>query len=161
MSQQPTTTLELHPKWKQAVKDFVDEGFAHGDVISDEWLCNALGLPAPDPKRVRTEQDFYDERFAKLRGWTKMKEALLEDHLMDFERVPKTGYRIVKPAEQTRFAQERFVREVSKATERCGLRLHYVDRTQLNAAQRKENADALAKLGAFNRMARKRLPAPF
>ena len=43
-------TMMLFPQWKQAVQNFIDEGFKPGDVVTKEWLYENFGLEIPTPE---------------------------------------------------------------------------------------------------------------
>lgn len=158
------TPVEPYPPWKAALARFLDErrkcNFQPGDVISDEWLYSAMGMEMPDDewKMGRATK----ARLAFLKQFDSLRAALLREHQIDLVRDIGEGYHVVPPAEQTKVAYHDGIADVRKALGRLSERLTNVDHAQLTNEQRRENAEALAKLSMLETMRRRarRLPAP-
>jgi len=149
--------VSLFPEWRQAVKDFFDEGFGEGDVVSKSWLEMHFGMePIAGPM---TAEDFQERQFEWLRNMEAFRAELLENHQIFLSVVFGEGYRVVPPGEQTELAQEKFEREAAKAYKRAALTLKNVRQDQLTDAQRKENMDAIAKLSMLRGMQKGALEA--
>ena len=84
---------------------------------------------------------------------------MLRTHLLVEEQIALAtirgyGYRVVPPAEQTRWAETEGIEEVKAAARKMGVRLANVDLTELTDERRKENADALTRLSMLRGMVR-------
>jgi hypothetical protein len=144
--------LKLHPEWKQAIKDFLEAGFKEGDVITHEWLEAHFGMDALSDDEPLMLADYQERQFTWLRNIESFRSELLEVHQIFLSSVHGEGYRIVPPYEQTGLAQEKFERDASKAYRKAANTLKNVRLVELTDAQRKENADAIAKLSMLRGM---------
>jgi hypothetical protein len=81
--------------------------------------------------------------------------ALLSDHQVALSNVKGVGYQIVRPPEQTAWAEDQGDAELKKALRKRRDRLVNVNMTSLTQDERRQNADALARLGALAGMAQR------
>jgi hypothetical protein len=142
--------VTLYPEWRQAVRDFFEDKFKEGDVISKTWLEAHFGMEPIDG--LMSAEDFQKRQFEWLQNVESFRTELLEQHQICLSVVYGEGYRVVPPGEQTTLAQEKFEREAAKAYKRAALTLKNVRQDQLTDAQRKENMDAIAKLSMLRGM---------
>jgi len=147
--------LPLYPAWRQAEVQLLAQGLTYGSLVTDEQLKMLLGIP--EPKTVadvtRIQLLFMSQREA-------LRESLLENHQMMLRRTEGIGYTVVPPEQQTRIALEDRTREVKRALSKLAREVSHVQQEQLTDAQRKENADAIAKVGSLSGMVRKQLNGP-
>lgn len=127
-------------------------GLAYGSIITSEWMDEALGLKPP-----ATIAEYERNQLVRLRQITALRDSLLETRKMMLVSEPGVGWRVVTPEEQTKLAVHVRTKEVKSAFAKMLRELTHVDTAKLTDDQRKENADALAKLGAMRSVFRKRL----
>ena len=111
-------------------------------------------LPATDiPSYQRNE-------LIRLRQFTELRESLLEKHQLMLRALPGIGYTVVPPELQTATALKDRTREVRRAITKLAQELGHTKLDALTEAQRQENVDAQAKVGALASLLRRKLPAP-
>jgi hypothetical protein len=145
-------SLTLYPAWRQALSDLLAAGLTDGQVITDDWLCEAFGLRQPQTIQEAKE---HQGKFNFFAGH--LAEALLRDHSIMIVRLPGVGYSVVPPHEQTKVSMENGAAEILRAYSRTALRVRHVRTDLLDDGQRKENSDAAAKLGVLGALLTKRL----
>ena len=145
----------LFPAWRQAEVDLLAQGTTYGSIVTDEWLEKAFGL-----KPATNIQQFERNKLVMLRQFSALRESLLENHKMMLRPVRGVGYTVVPSHLQTTVAQQDRAKEVKTALRKMAAELSNVNVAALSESQRKENADALAKLGSMSVMFRKALKGP-
>jgi hypothetical protein len=145
-------TPKLYPAWRQAEVDLIAQGVTYGSLISDDWLRAAFGIKEPTTIAEAQRNDL-----VMLRQTECLRESLLETRNMMLRRVQGLGYTVVLPEQQTKLAMQDRTREVKNALRKLAREIAHVDHSKLTDAQRKENTDAQAKLGALRGLVRKRL----
>lgn len=146
------TTVALYPAWKQAVADLLALGLEDGKIIPDEWFNRAFGIePANTIAQHERNRMLFNSQAGDLRR------SLLENHRIDLRRVDGVGYVVVPAEEQTRLALQDRGREVSAALAALKRQVSFVRVEKLTDAQRKENTDALARIGNLQSLAQRRL----
>lgn len=148
--------LTLHPRWRQAVLDFLAE-FKYGDLIPHAWLEAHFDLPEVDGMRLTAAQ-FRERQFEWLGSIEAFKAELLRNHKVMLQSVRGKGYRWTRPHEQTAIAVREFEDDVRRAFKTTGQRLRNVRVHELTDDQRRENVDAVAKISALRGTVRKQLP---
>lgn len=143
---------KLYPAWRQVEADLLATGITYGSLITDEWLDEAFGIKPP-----KTIAEYKRAELIRLSQIESLKESLLENHRMLLARVKSVGYTVLPPEQQTRHVMDNRMREVRAAFGKLNRELTFVDVAALNDAQRKENSDALAKLGMLRSFVRKRI----
>lgn len=147
--------LKLFPAWRQAELDLIAQGVTYGSLITDEWLREAFGVGEP-----KTIADAQRNDLIMLQQTQALRDSLLESRNMMLRRVQGVGFSVVPPDQQTRVAMEDRTREVRNALRKLAREVSHVDRSRLTDDQRKENADAQAKIGALRGMVRRKLTGP-
>jgi hypothetical protein len=145
--------LQQYPAWREAIKAFMDERFAPGDTVSFDWLYEHFLIARPAGTTALADAQKAELQF--LAQYKAFEDALLTEHQIALSNVRGVGYRIVPSAEQTRWAEDSGVTDVKKAIRKLGDRLTNVDLAQLTQDQRRENADALARLAMLSGMVKK------
>lgn len=143
---------KLFPAWRQAERDLLASGVTYGSLITTEWLREAFGLR--EPKGIA---EFQRNELVMLRQTHELSASLLENHRMMLVTVRGVGYTVVPPEKQTAVAMERRTKEIKAALSKLAREVSFVNTEQLTDSQRKENADAQAKLGALRSLVRKQL----
>ena len=156
MSEDTTEPLNLFPRWRQAVQDFLGE-FKYGDVVTHDWLENRFGMPQQKETARMTPAQFRERQFDWLANIEAFKSELLEDHQVLLHSVRGEGYRWVPPHEQTALATKEFERDARRAFRSAGGRLRNVRLAELTDDQRRANTDAAAKISQLRGVARKAL----
>ena len=152
MSQEAPKALKLYPSWKQALADLELAGIEPGQTIEKDWLEDKFGItPANSIADAERNQALFRTSIWQLR------ETLLSKHRLMLRAVSGVGYRVVEPEKQTEQALRDRGEEVSRALGKLHCELTYVRLDGLTDAQRKANADALAKTGTLLSMSRKQL----
>lgn len=148
--------LALFPAWRQAVQDFLST-FKYGDLVSHDWLEAHFGMLTIEDSERLTANAFRARQFAWLANIEAFKHELLTTQQVCLESVRAEGYRWVPPHEQTNFAAKQFERDAGRVFRTAGHRIKNVRLGELTDEQRRENADAAAKLSALSGMSKKAL----
>jgi hypothetical protein len=144
--------LQLSPLWRQAVRDFMAEGFAPGEIVHHEWLEQHFGLDAVDDSAMLTVAEHRKRQFKYLQSVEAFKQELLEAHRVCLLSVMGKGYRITPPSEQTALSMNKFEAEAVRVFRKAALRIKHVRVEELTDDQRRENIDAAAKLSHLRGM---------
>ena len=142
----------LYPAWRQAEADLLAQGVTYGSLITREWLDAAFGIREP-----RTIAEAERAQLVRLSQTQALRDSLLQNHRMMLRPTKGVGFTVVPADQQTRVAMDDRTREVKSALSKLAREISHVDLTKLDDAQRKENTDAQAKLGALRSMFRKAL----
>ena len=143
---------KLYPAWRQAEASLVASGLAYGSIITSEWMDEALGI-----KPALTIPEYQRNELVRLRQLSALRDSLLEGRKMMLVAESGVGYRVVTPEEQTRLSTHTRTKQLRSAMAKMLREVSNVDTARLNDDQRKENVDALAKLGGLRSIFRKRL----
>lgn len=133
----------LFPDYKQAIDDFLSEGFLPGQVISHEWIDDHLRLNSSDPL-------YAWQRFGRI---CQFKATLMEEHKIHLRSIRGIGYEVIAPQEQTKTAVDDAMRTIGMTLGKAAKRLMNVDVAQLDDSGKKENSDAMSRIAALNGMA--------
>lgn len=144
--------IKLFPSWKQAAKELIDAGLEPGKIIAKADLERLFGI---EPAQSITE--FERNKMLWLRNMTELRDSLLRDHCVMLMSVPGIGYRVVEPEQQTATALAVRGRAIALQMGRLHNDLTYVKVDALSNEQRKENTDALARVGVLIGMTNKQL----
>lgn len=136
--------IQQYPAWREAIKAFMQERFAPGDTLTFDWLYKNFLIDRPSP--TSSLADAQKAELAFLSQFKQFEETLLTEHRIALTNVRGVGHRVVPAAEQTQWAESQGLAEIRKAVRKLSDRLTNVDLVQLTASQRKENADALARM---------------
>lgn len=147
-----STEPKLSPAWRQAEKDLLANGLTYGSLIEHEWLDNAFGI-----KPAQTVSQYQRNELIRLRQLQDLQASLLENHKMMLAPVRGVGYSVVPPEKQTALSLDRRGKEVRAALAKMARELSHVNSALLTDDQRKENTDAMAKLGQLRTITRKKL----
>lgn len=150
-------TTTLLPEWREAVRQFLAQGFKEGDIVTHDWLAQHFGLDRADKDKPMTALDYQERQFKWLANIEAFKTELLESHQVFLSSVHGEGYRVVPPREQTDIAQQRFESEARKAFRKAATTMKHVRLAELTDAERKANSDAIGKLSMLRGMVRKSL----
>lgn len=141
--------------WKNALHALEESDFQIGDMIPMDWLHEHFRTK-PREKCV-TPVEYDEERFKFMQEFSRFSSVLLHENQLGLQNIRGEGYRILPPKEQTEFAQEKFNSELERAVGKAHAFLTNVRLDELSDEQRRQNADAQAKLSAFQRRTRKML----
>lgn len=136
-------TVSLDPIWLQAAKDAVLE-FGYGELIPREWL--QVHLDMPDPAGKVSPDEYRDWAWRWLQRVESFKDCMLRDHKRLLVSVRGTGYRIVRPQEQTGVAMERMASEVRRSMARAMSSLVHINEKMLAMEDAQRNSEARQKL---------------
>jgi len=144
--------IKLLPTWRQALAELEQAGIHAGQVIGKRWLEDRFGIREP-----LTIQEAERNRFVFLRSMTALRETLLEKHQYMLRSVPGVGYEIIPPDRQTDVALRDRGEQIRRALQTLAIELTYIRAEELTDEQRRQNTDALAKVGALAGMAGRQL----
>jgi hypothetical protein len=150
----PEADLKLYPAWRQVERDLLASGLPDGSTVPMEYLRASLGLR--DPKTLNGDEALREQAHFNF-AMGELKESLLTNHRISLRLVPAVGYMVTPPEDQTRMAMKDHGAEVMNALLRAEQKVTHVRAEQLTNEQRRENADALAKLSSLRALNRKRL----
>jgi hypothetical protein len=149
---EPPRDFKLYPAWRQVQAELIAGGLSDGSIITDEYLMQAFGLQPPTTiAEAERNRGLFNFQAGQLR------DGLLRDNCIMLQRVPNIGYVVIPPGEQTSVAMRDGSADIMRAFERAAAQVHYVRVDALTEDERKENANAAAKLGALGTILRKRL----
>lgn len=143
---------KLFPAWRQAEVELLANGATYGSLVTTDWLREAFGI-----KEAATVAQYQRNELVMLRQTQALSESLLENHRMMLVPVRGVGYTIVPPEKQTAVAMDRRTKEIKQALMKMAREISFVNVEKLTDAQRKENSDAQAKIGALRGLVRKQL----
>jgi len=141
---EPEQTPKMYPPWRQAVADVVEAGLTPGAVLRKDWLLQQFGIN--EPKTIAEAQQHH---LQWLQAFSNFRDELLQKHQVMLRNVSGVGYEVIAPGNQTQRALQDRGREVALALKRMTAELTHIDAAALTDEQRKENSDALAKVGAL------------
>ena len=135
-------SVSLYPGWKEAVRVLVEEGLTFGDTVTKERIAELANVKPPagtyaDAKRYDIEV---------LRVTSEVKAALLTAHSMLLDANGNGAYQVVKPEDQTAVAVDKGTKALKREMVKMAMSAQFVRRDMLTDEQRKENADACAKI---------------
>tara|TARA_Y100000310_G_scaffold339623_1_gene432867 strand:- start:2379 stop:2888 length:510 start_codon:yes stop_codon:yes gene_type:complete len=144
----------LFPAWKQAVENFLDEGFKPGDLITKDWLYKNFGLEEIKPETPTGKAD--QIRLAYLTCLENLKAILLSEHKALLINKRSIGYIYVEPENQAAVSEHQMHAEMKKALDRGACRMQHTDVGVLDTDQRKQHADAMARTAMLGSMMKKK-----
>lgn len=156
MSMTEVDDLQLFPRWRQAVRDFLAE-FEYGDTVSHDWLAEHFGMPTLDEAAQITPAEFRNRQFEWLASIDAFRQELLTQHQVCLQSVRGLGYRWVPPHEQTSVASTDFERDIKKSFRVVGQKLRHTRVAELTDDERRIHSDAIAKVSALKGMTVKAL----
>lgn len=130
----------------RAVETFLAEGFEDGDLIPHLFFMQICEVPSRDTTESAI---LYMERMEAVR------DILLVEHKLLLGSVRGKGYMVVPATEQTAYAEGEMFRDIKRAIAKGHKRLINIDETKLDARQRKENDDALARVSQLETMTKR------
>jgi hypothetical protein len=153
-------SVEFYPAWRQALVHFKEAGFTHGDLMPHNWFYEAFGIEIPNEQMPAGK--YQKLKLQWLGQFKPFQNALLEQYQMDLVSEPGLGYLIIPPAEQGKRAYGDGLGEIKKAIRRMTDRMANTNLALIDAEQRKEHADMLARAGMLRGMLRqtRELPSP-
>lgn len=124
----------------------IAEQYNYGETVPDSVILELLDIE-PESDKPIMPSEMRKRQFNLLQQSEKMKAELLENHSMLLVRVKaSSGMLIVQPKDQTRLSMIDLQNGLRKITRKTARRLSYVNRNALDAQQKQENSEALAKL---------------
>ena len=106
----------------------------------------------PKPDMLNSDAEKLKLQF--LSAFEMLREYLHVEKQIALATIRGYGYRVIPPADQTKWAENEGMDDIKAAARKLGVRLANVDLTELKDEQRKENADALARLSMLRGMVR-------
>ena len=143
--------VRIYPEWKNAVSAAA-ERFQYGDLIDFEWLHKNFDIQKPTKG---TFDEFQEYQFNFLAAVSGFQGELLEQYQMALENVRGKGYRVLKPKDQTQYAEKRFVEDTKRSLKKAISILNNIKFDALTDAERKENADAKGRIAAICSMSKR------
>lgn len=142
--------LRQHPIWKHAA-NIAAENFDYGDMITFDWLHQSFEIEKPEKGDFKTFQTYQFEMLSAIDGF---RQTLLDNHQMATENIRGKGYRIVKPKEQTQYAEDKFNHDLKNNIRKAFNLLRNVAIDMLEENEKKRNADAIGRLAAVRAFSR-------
>lgn len=130
----------LHPEWRHAMQQILALNPQPGDVIPRDWLEELLDLPP-----AKTMAEFQQRSLKWLQRFEKLRDELLVTHQI-WLRAADGGYEIVPPSRQTEQAYGDYSRAAFLKLKRMVRVAKHIRLAELTDAERKANADSLAKM---------------
>ena len=129
-----------------ALRQFLEGGFADGSTVPKVWFCDALRVPRQQPDMRLDEgqklQTMFLDRFETFRS------LLLVSHRIALQSDFNHGYKIVPPAEQSKWAQNSLNNDLSSSFRKASQRTLNVRVETLTNAEKNERLLVLAGIAA-------------
>lgn len=145
--------FKLRPRWRQALREMEVAGLLVFDAtVSKRQIADWMGLGVPvTAADQRAFELAWLEQFGQLRA------ELLESFRLDLvTQHGKSSFRICLPNQQSRLAIAEGEHELKRAVRRMARRVAFVQVEHLTDAERVENANAQARVGALQSIINRR-----
>lgn len=114
-------------------------------------MHNNFEIEKPEECDFKTFQSYQFEMLASIDGF---RQTLLEQHSMATENVRGKGYRIVKPKEQTQYAEDKFNHDLKNNIRKAFNLLRNVALDMIDEEDKRRNSDAISRLAAVKSFSR-------
>lgn len=151
----PLPPLEYDNPWARGVQKLLDQKISYGELVTHARLCEAMGIRSLEG--IESAEEYKTAAFIFVAQFKKLGQYLAKNHSMHFQSVRGSGYRVVRPEEQTAWALSEAREELRKILLATRHRLTYIDTAALTEEQKRENAEAIGRLAFFQRDSRKAL----
>ena len=139
--------VSLFPAWKNAVAMIASVRFKYGDLITHDEMDQLIEVEKPTGHvNAKRWQDYQVKRMSSIES---VKTALLKDHNICLASDHGKGYLILHPKDQTKYAVAQSDKEIRKSLKSAKRRLININHQALDAAQRKENTDAIVRTASI------------
>lgn len=128
--------------------------FAHGDVITKEWLLSAFRMVEP---LEGTKQQFQNYAFELMQNMSGFVDAMLFDYKKALSNVRGVGYRVVTPKQQTKMAMDNLKTGIKKEIEKAVDLLCNIEESYLSSEDIKSRDEAQMKVSAMMAFNMKRI----
>ena len=145
--------VKSYPEYKHALELFFARKFVEGDLITHEWLGEALDLTPPQSLDHKVHKAFWIKRMELVESF---KNDLLFNHRIYLENVQGKGYKYIKVQDQTKSAMDWFGAKFKNMAKSTVNKLTHIKHEELTDKQKVENMNALAKIGGLRALANKR-----
>lgn len=136
--------------WRVAILAFDKKGFTYGSRLSHDWMFEAFGIERPKEQTTVNKAKKSQTRY--MASVAQFKRYLLQERLMAMCSVYGFGFEIIKPEEQTKWAEQEFVQAIRREFNRAQERLVNVNHDHLTDTQVRDNAEALTRLAGKRQM---------
>lgn len=141
-----------HPVWRHALQQLESGGIAPGSVIEKAELERMFCMP--DAKNMAEFQK--NTQLFRFYVW-QLRQELLHKHRLVIRSLSGVGYEVLQPQHQTQRVMRDRGEAISRELTKLAEELAYLRAEELTDAQRKDNLDAQAKVGALMSFSRKKL----
>lgn len=128
--------------------------FGDGRLISHEWLKEQFGLKELNLEEFASLEEFLkardNQQFAYMTIVDAVRWELLEQEKMYIASVRGDGYKVIHPADQTRFGYEQFMNDIKKAVKEAGAIMNSV--LPVDVRRQAEDNDLRAKFGMMKQL---------
>ncbi len=151
-----TGEIKKLPLYLKATEKFMDMNPGPGFVLPYEWLEIELELDYKIASREQY-QDFSLDRFKQVEAF---KDRLMREHHIHLATDPGVGYRVQAPGEVHHAEAANVSRTIKNTTRKAALRLAFVPLDRLTDNQRRDHADALARVAQLRTLTRETFKLP-
>jgi hypothetical protein len=128
-------------------------GFEYGDEVSHEWVEQTADISYPLVWEIKTQaalkKAINEFQFEKLAAVEALKEYCLVERKMYLRAVPRRGYLIVKPSDQTRAAVDDGMMLVTRGFKKTVEGLQNVNTGMLTPEEICKHAEVSARFGSL------------
>jgi len=150
MSTIPVKTVADKTWLEDAVRYFHDGGFMDGDTLSHAWIRKALNVP--EPTRL---SEVGDSQWLMLSRFEQFREHMLEHEKIALRSVRGSGYLIVPPRDQARYAAEHALALVHKGMKHGNRLLEHTRLSGLSVGELQRHTDTQVRLSGIDSMMRR------
>lgn len=140
---------------QRTIEGFELSSIAYGDIINHTDINDWSGLEYPQldgmgrGEQQKAVNDYTLKRLSIVEG---LRDFLLNERMMYMQAIPGSGYRIVKPAEQTEAAVRKGMATIQKGLKHAVKGAEQVNVALLDTREREYNSSVKARLSGLSRM---------
>ena len=135
---------------EDAVTHFRECGFRDGDILSHSWIRHALDVPEP-----MNLSEAGDSQWLLLSRFEQFREHMLEHEKIALRNVRGSGYLVVPPNEQARYAAELSMAYIHKGMKHGNRLLEHTRLAELSTDELQRHTDTQVRLSGIESMMRR------
>ena len=143
------------PEWLLLVEQ-VANTFEIGQLIPHEWLRHMFKIKELNMKEFPDSKTFImaiqDQQFDFLGLFENLRKDVLKNHSFLLVNVRGQGYRIIHPKDQTQYAYDQLVKDISKSFRECNEIMTHVRVINVDEDQKSHDRQLFSKMGTFKQL---------
>ena len=144
---------EKYDPMDYVLEEFIRDGFTYGDTIPREWFEEKFGLEPP-----KTIHDYKRHQITYAAMLGEFRNKLLACCKMALKTSSGVGQEVVRSDEQVAWALCEVKNAILRETEKARFRVANIRLENLTLEEKRDAADAMARLSCFVRKTARSLP---